>query len=620
MPALLPALQRHFGHDEFRPGQEEVVRSILSGRPTVAVLPTGAGKSLCFQLPALLCEGTAVIVSPLIALMKDQVDALRQRGIAAAKITSAEDAEEKHEVLSAFRNGQLKMLYIAPERLAQPSFRELLNQVPISLLAVDEAHCVSHWGHDFRPDYLSIRDVVRQTNPPRLAALTATATPEVQEEMGQALGMQQPAVFVRGFHRPDLHLDVIRTRGEADRLEQLEQLVRERDDDKAVLVYASTRKQTEAAAEHLRALGFAAKHYHAGCESDYRSRVQEEFLQDKLDVLTATNAFGMGIDKPDIRLLIHLALPTSVESYYQEVGRAGRDGDGGRAVLLHQAKDARTAEFLITEGNPQQEQPPHIQVALRKLSRLISFANGSTCRHRSVLEYFGDPDAKELLQGCNHCDRCSDDSLEKRRELSDQEHTWVRMALSGVARAHGQYGRARVAAMLVGANTAEIRRSGLDRLSTHGLLKELGRQFVLDLLDSLEESGLICTVGTQYPLLEITQDGVDVMQNRVRQALRWPGEGEDLNGRKRKAYSPVSSPDFDGFDEELFRILAQWRRKLALEAKKPPYTVFGDKTLKLIAKHRPGSLEEMAQIHGVGPAKLEQYGEAVLELIGVRTG
>jgi ATP-dependent DNA helicase RecQ len=615
MPALLPALKRHFGHDSFRPGQEEVVRSILSGRPTVAVLPTGAGKSLCFQLPALLCEGTAVVISPLIALMKDQVDALRQRGIPAAKITSAETPEEKSAVFTAFRQGQLKLLYIAPERLAQPGFRELLQQVPLSLLAVDEAHCVSQWGHDFRPDYLAIHEVVRQITPPRIAALTATATPEVQDEMGVALGMQSPAVFVRGFHRPDLRLDVIRTRGEADRLEQLEELVKDRPEGRAVLAYASTRKQTEAAAEHLRACGFVAKHYHAGCEAGYRTQIQDEFLQDKLDVLIATNAFGMGIDKPDIRLLIHLALPTSVESYYQEVGRAGRDGLGGRAVLLHQAKDARTAEFLLTEGNPNQEQPPHVMAALRKLSRLISFANGSTCRHRSVLEYFGDPDAVRLLQGCNQCDRCSDDTFEQRRELTDDEHTTVRMALSGVARAHGQYGRGRVAAMLVGANTEEIRRSGLNRLSTHGLLKDYGRVFVLELLDSLEESGLICTTGTQYPLLEITSDGADLMHDRLRQALRWPGEGKDLTGRNRRT-SPVSSPDCDGFDEEIFRILAKWRRELAQGMKKPPYTVFADRTLKLIAKHKPHSLEEMAQIHGIGPAKLEKYGDAVLKLLG----
>ena len=611
MRPLREALLEHFGHDAFRPGQEEVVQSVLAGRPTLAVLPTGAGKSLCYQLPALLAPGTALVISPLIALMKDQVDALRERGIAAGKLTSADDPEERRATWSALLAGELKLLYVAPERLSRPDFQEALSRIDVSLIAVDEAHCVSQWGHDFRPDYLAIRQVVQAIRPQRLAAFTATATPEVREEIGAALGMEDPALFVRGFRRPDLRLEVQRVRSEDDRLAALRSLIQERRQDRPALVYAATRRQTEDTASHLQALGLRAAHYHAGCEPEERARVQEQFLADELDVLVATNAFGMGIDKPDIRLLVHAAMPSSVESYYQEVGRAGRDGAGAQAVLVARAKDARTAEFLITEGNPDGEQPPHIQHALRRLSRMLRFVQGPTCRHRAVLEYFGDPDSAELMEGCGGCDRCDTATRAEYVELTETRQLIVRKALAGVARTHERYGRGRVADMLAGSSSAAIKKSGLDRLSTFGLLAEQGRAFTLELLDCLEEAGLIRTVGTQYPLLGLTNAGNEVMQDRERAVMRWPrGAAPGTSGGKR---GPAEIPD--GFDPDLYARLVNWRGEVAQANGRPAYTVFHDRTLKAVAARTPQDSDDLAALPGIGPAKLEVYGPSLLALV-----
>ncbi len=619
MADLHHTLRLTFGHDAFRPGQEEVVRSVVAGRPTIAVLPTGAGKSLCYQLPAVATAGTTVVVSPLIALMKDQVDALRRLGVAAAHLTSADPPEDRHLVLSDLRQGRLKLIYVSPERLAQESFRGSLRQVQLALLAVDEAHCVSAWGHDFRPDYRLIREVVQELQPPRLAAFTATATPEVQEELGEALGMDNAALFVRGFHRPDLHLRVERSRGAEERWKLFEQLVEQRPQGAPVLAYATTRRHAEEGAERLRALGLRARHYHAGLEAEERHGVQEAFLGDHLDALVATNAFGMGIDKPDIRLLIHLGLPTSLESYYQEVGRAGRDGCGAEAVLLYQPRDVRTAEYLLTEGNPDGEHSLHVQHALRKLSRLVRYASGGTCRHRTVLEYFGDPDATSLHPGCARCDRCDEQVLGLRQPLSEEHHLIVRKALSGVARTHARFGRGRVAAMLVGAETRQVRDAGLDRLSTYGLLKSQGRAFVLDLLDCLESAGLIQTTGTQYPLLALTELGVAVMKDQDRVDLEWPqlqhGNGSSPPRSRASARSAGSHEADPDEDQELFERLRVWRTQTAHENGKPPYTVFSDRTLHQLATALPVSVEDLALIHGIGPAKLERYGEEILSLL-----
>ena len=660
---LLDALRHRFGHEEFRPGQREVIRSVLDGRPTIAVLPTGGGKSLCYQLPAVLCPGTAVVLSPLIALMKDQVDALTAAGVPAAKVTSADPAAERHEALARLAAGELKLVYAAPERLRSDRFLSALERASVSLVAVDEAHCISEWGHDFRPDYRRIRPLVERLAPPRLAAFTATATPEVREELGDALGMVDPALFVRGFNRPNLRMMVRRVRSEKERLAQLCDLVRDRAGGRPALVYTATRKQAEAGAAALRSAGLTASHYHAGLSGPDRHQIQDAFLGNRLDALVATNAFGMGIDKADIRLLVHLALPASLEAYYQEVGRAGRDGLPADVVLLFSFRDARTSEFLIQRSSGDEELPDpqheaarqlYREGALRRLQRALRFASGGTCRRRTVLEYFGDPDAELFLDGCASCDRCLDQAGSGGGELDDEQHTIVLKALSGIARTGGRVGRTRIAAMLVGSDSQAVRQLGFQRLSTFGMLKEHGKDFVLDLLDALEEAGLARTHGTQYPVLALSSKGIAVMRDEERAQLSWPASNRPVRrpAAKRKPVRPAAAsrsfptpfpedrgcafeaqaeaellphsqspspeeevPQAPDYDEQVFEALCRWRKETAAEAGKPAYIVFSNATLRNLSRQLPASLAELSGIKGIGPAKLELYGSQVLEVI-----
>jgi len=395
-------LRETFGHREFRLGQPDVVRSILQGRETITVLPTGGGKSLCYQLPALLFEGTSLVISPLIALMRDQVMALQARGVAAASLHSNQDMAERREVEHAVANGQVKLLYVSPERLASPRFLDLVGSLRIPFVAVDEAHCVVRWGHEFRSAYLDIGPFLGRLKPRHVAAFTATATPELRDELGSALGMQEPALFVRGFFRENIHLAAERCDSEPARLERLQSLVESRGGPAPALVYGATRAACEETAAFLRDAGMRAEHYHAGCEPGHRRRVQDAFLADEIDAMVATNAFGMGIDKPDLRLLVHISLPPSFEDYYQEIGRAGRDGAESNALLLWRGKDYRTRSFLAE----QQESPEIRDAALRRLNRLYQTLQGRGCLWRRILEYFGDPEAHELNDGCGACARC----------------------------------------------------------------------------------------------------------------------------------------------------------------------------------------------------------------------
>ena len=622
MPAPLPdTLRRVFGHDDFRPGQREIVESVLDGRPTIAVLPTGGGKSLCYQLPAVLCEGTALVLSPLIALMKDQVDALTAIGVPAARITSADPPEEQEAALRRLAAGELDLVYAAPERLRSGRFLDALVRARLSLVAVDEAHCVSEWGHDFRPDYRGIRPLVERIEPARYAAFTATATPEVRQELGEALGMGEPALFVRGFNRANLHLAVERARGEAERRQRLAALLREHRGEGPALVYTATRKQAEEGAEAMRAAGFRAHHYHAGLEGEERHRLQELFLAGECDAMVATNAFGMGIDKPDIRLVVHLALPASLEAYYQEVGRAGRDGEPARAVLLFTLQDVRTREFLIQREDAEQEafspeeelaRQHHREGAQRRLQRMTRFATGAACRRLTVLEYFGDPAAEDFRAGCASCDRCD---AGPPPELSDEQHLVVRKALSGIARVDGRFGRQRIADVLVGSRSKAVTQSGLDELSTFGLLADHPKTFVLDLLDALEAAGLARTTTGDYPLLAMTAAGVEVMKDERRVAVPWPQAPVPRPQARKPRRQAVTAPDEFAADPATaagFERLRSWRYGVAQELGKPAFTVFSDATLRAIAASEPHDVDELAQVKGVGPAKLERWGEAVL--------
>jgi ATP-dependent DNA helicase RecQ len=607
-----------FGLTEFRPGQREIIQAVLDGRPTIAVLPTGAGKSLCYQLPAVALEQLAVVVSPLISLMKDQVDALTARGIPATFINSSIPPDERESRLRAAVRGELRLLYVAPERFRSSSFIAQLNKAKPALFAVDEAHCMVDWGHDFRPDYARLGEVRAQLGAARTVALTATATPDVRGAIVEQLGLQEPAVFVRGFDRANLRLSVQAVQGGDDKLRRCLELLDEPDArGRAAIVYAATRKKAEEVASALQQRGVKAQPYHAGLSDADRVDVQDAWMADRVRVVVATNAFGMGVDKRDVRLVIHHELPGSAEAYYQEAGRAGRDGKPARCVLLFNHADVRLREFLITaNGNDGPRPAAAVQAEKERLRGMLSYAYARGCRRAFVLSYFGDQPRRcggDALP-CDACAARRDDS-----PVSDEEHLMVRKVLSCVARLDGGFGRKRVALCLTGSDAREVVDAGLHRVSTWGALRGSSVAYVLDVLGVLEAGGLIVAEGDEYPCLRITPAGREVMHDRARPSLSIPRVGARASERtparsRATAAGSRSAPADDGepVDEALFGRLRALRAKLAVAENLPAYCIFHDRTLSALARARPATLDEMATISGVGPTKLAKYGEAFL--------
>ena len=525
---VLTQLRVHFGHRTFREGQEEVVSAVLSGRDVLAVMPTGSGKSLGYQLPAVMLPGTTLVVSPLISLMKDQVDELNRRGIPSGALHSMMSAEARRDVMSAARARTLRLLYVAPERFASDQFLRLLRELDIPRFVVDEAHCVSEWGHDFRPDYRRLRAAAaacRGTAPsgrPPLAAFTATATPEVRDDIVALLGLGDPQVLVAGFDRPNIHLRVERVHDDDEKAAMLPGLVRGR----RALVYAATRKTTEAAAACLEAADIKAAAYHAGLKDEERTRVQDAFAAGSLPVVCATNAFGMGIDRPDVDAVVHYAIPGSVEAYYQEIGRAGRDGRPATATLLWDYGDVLTRQFLIDaprRGKPgsnvvlePEEAARRKELEHAKLRRMIEYADASACLRGAILRYFGDPACRPSCASCSNCRPGAIDAYE--REL-------VRKILSGIARAEGRYGRQRVIAMLRG--DSDGLPPALTNLSTTGLLRHETEKSLHGWIDATVSSGLVVVSQDRYRTLSLSAQGRDVMHGRTEEVPlhrpSWPG-------------------------------------------------------------------------------------------------
>jgi ATP-dependent DNA helicase RecQ len=619
--ALETELLRYFGFAEFRPGQRGLVEAALAGRDALGVMPTGGGKSLCFQLPAALCEGTAVVVSPLIALMKDQVDALRARGIAADAYNSSLGADERRRAVGALREGRTRLLYIAPERMQAEGFMGMLSQVPVSLLAIDEAHCISHWGHDFRPDYARLGELRRLLRGPEgrgvpVLALTATATRRVQDDIVSKLALGADcARVITGFRRPNLAFEVRPCASRAEKFRALRRLLAESlAGGGSAVIYCATRRNVELVAGELKRDG--ADYYHAGLDDEARARAQEGFITGRTRVLVATNAFGMGIDKPDVRLVAHFDIPGSVEAYYQEAGRAGRDGRAARCALLFNHADVATQEFFIRG----REESAGAEAADALLKQLVRYAYGKICRQKMILEYFADPAARGLT-GCGSCDVCTAGTLVLAAP-DDRTAAAARAALEVVAKLGGRFGRARVAEVLKGSRTAGILSIGLERTPGYGALAASWTLAgIRELLGALEEAGYLAVTGLEYPIVGVTAKGrralagVEPIGLLAGAAERFApaaafGGGDGGTRHAAEAGAPLGAEG-----EGLLAALKAFRRDEAGTRGVPPYVVFHDRTIEAIARARPGSVGALEAVPGLGPAKIERYGERILALV-----
>ncbi|MCL4821005.1 MAG: ATP-dependent DNA helicase [Vicinamibacteria bacterium] len=622
----LPDLERglgQLGYDAFRPGQREAIEALFEHGRALLVAPTGGGKSLVYQLPAVLLPGTTLVISPLVSLMQDQVRALEERGVAATFLAATLDADEMRRRLARLHEGAYRLAYVAPERLAYPGFRALCEKLQPPLVAIDEAHCISEWGHDFRPDYLQIGALLEALKPARILACTATATPFVRDEILARLGLgEDTPQLVRGFARPNLGLRAQAVSGARERDDAVDAALREALDRPgagrgAAIVYCPTRKSTEEEAARLRARGWAVDAYHAGLAGAQRTRVQQAFSDRALEVVAATNAFGMGIDRADVRAVIHLAPPGSIEAYYQEVGRAGRDGEPALGLMLHTAADLPLRRRLIEAGDGRVE-PAVVEHKWGLFLELMRWAEGGSCRHDAILRYFGDE--AETTGGCGRCDVCRE--LDEGGDAQDEEEATlvVRKALSAVARIHDRFGLSAAVKLLRGEDDPRLARSGLDRTPTFGVLKERREEWLTQLLRRCVTAGFVDFSSGERPLARLTAAGRAVMRAERAPRLKLPAEAAAPRSRSaagsRRARPAAADEDaLSPAEQQAFEALRSWRLETARAEAVPPYVVASDRTLRDLARLRPRGLGELQQAHGIGPAKVERYGARLLRVL-----
>ena len=699
------ALQKYFGMPSFRAPQGDIIKAVLEKKDTLVVMPTGGGKSLCFQLPALLLPGVTLVVSPLIALMKDQVDALQARGLPAGLLNSSQTLEQQRETLEGVRNNTLKIVYVAPERFRSQFFLNALPKDAISLFAIDEAHCLSQWGHDFRPDYMRLGEARKAIGNPPCIALTATATPDVQADIKQSLEMTDPAEFVAGFARDNLSFNVRQTNSDRDKLQAIESLIKRHT---TGIIYCATRKSVDAVAKKIEHLTSSVMRYHGGLSDSERSAAQDRFMNGGANIVVATNAFGMGIDRSDIRFVCHYEMPGSVEAYYQEGGRAGRDGEPSVCEMLFSYADKRVQDFFIEGANPgkvliaeifdllcaesdenhevrqpvddlcervgRKVNPMAVSSAISVLSRqnwierfdipgkrlkgtrikqlgqsgrhlpidgealaikakrdeerlkaVIHFAYAQTCRQKWILDYFGERNGAN----CKRCDSCRQSKNRESRKPSKDEFTLVQKALSGVARMSRnlgddewapRFGKRKIIQCLLGSRAAAIRDSGLDQLSTHGILKSEGSVYVDALFEALERAGLVQVIADgDYPLLQLTPTGARVMRGTVKIALELPERTAGALSGKQASGSATASRNSSQaggiLDRRLYGLLVGQRAKMAAKTGKPAFTVFSNAVLVELANKKPTNPTEALEIKGIGPAKLNSVLPEFLQII-----
>lgn len=593
-------LKEYFGHDSFREGQDRITDSLLGGRDVLGIMPTGAGKSICYQVPTLMFEGVTVVVSPLISLMKDQVSALVQSGVAAAYINSSLTHAQYLKVLQNTENGKYKIIYVAPERLCAPAFLEICRSLSISMVAVDEAHCVSQWGQDFRPSYLKIPDFIGSLpSRPVVGAFTATATGTVREDIKNLLKLRSPLVVATGFDRPNLFFSVMQPNKKSIALMKL---IKERKGESGI-VYCSTRKAVEEVCELLNKNGFTATRYHAGLDEDERRLNQDDFVYDRAPIMVATNAFGMGIDKSNVSFVIHYNMPKNMESYYQEAGRAGRDGRNADCILLYSSKDVRTNQFLINNSEPNPDLTEDEQEEVRRrdrerLKQITFYCTTHKCLRKFILEYFGDKSPER----CCKCSNC----------ISNHENTDITVdaqkIMSCVARTGQRYGKKVICDVLRGSKNERLISAGLSRQSTYGIMADCTEKRLRDIIEHLCENGYMKAEGDEYPILRLTPKsrGVLTGSETLRMMLEIP-QKKKASSAKSAALSPAN--------EKLLIALKELRRSLAMRQSVPAYVVFSDATLMDMCRIKPKTRDEFMEVSGVGQRKAIRYGEVFLATI-----
>ena len=600
----LQLLQTYFGYTSFRPAQEAPVESLLKNEDVVAIMPTGAGKSICFQIPALCKSGLTVVFSPLISLMKDQVDGLVDQNIPAALINSTLTQTEFNKTMYDVRSGNIKLLYIAPERLGSNFFCNVLRSMPISQVIVDEAHCISQWGHDFRPSYRLIGDwLASLPKRPVVGAFTATATKAVENDIKTLLGLDHANVYVTGFDRPNLSFSVVRT---PKRMDYVVDYVRRHSHENGI-IYCSTRKDVERVYDNLTRAGIQTGYYHAGLSDEMRKDMQNKYAFDQLQVMVATNAFGMGIDKSNVRYVLHYQMPRNMESYYQEAGRAGRDGAPAECILLYSGQDVRVHKYLIEQGHlePQRE-----QVELRKLQSMIDYCFCSTCLRKYMLAYFGE--IVPWLE-CSNCSSCN--TKGERVNVTKEAKAIFRAIIATEER----YGASMISSIVRGERTDRITRAGLDALSVFGYLSDVGDKEIKGLIQQFVVSGYLRSSMGKYPVLSVTAGAEEVLAGHkeveeIRQEVIVPS-------RKTKKSASISRSEVPRSGSGgLFEHLRQHRKQLASQLSVPPYIIFPDTVLIDLANIRPKTLGEFGNIKGVGEAKLKKYGLSFLEAISQYKG
>jgi ATP-dependent DNA helicase RecQ len=598
---LLSIIERHWGYTTFRPLQEEAMTASLGGRDSLVVMPTGGGKSLCYQVPALLREKTTVVVSPLISLMKDQVDGLVANGVVAAQLNSSQSYQEQRGLEQDLIDGKLKLLFVSPERLAVPAFRALLQRAGVQTFAIDEAHCISHWGHDFRPEYRQLRRLKEIFPGATVHAYTATATEPVRADIAQQLGLIEPLILVGGFDRPNLTYRILPRR---DELAQAIEVI-ERHRGEPGIIYCMRRKDVDGLTGALNKQGFRALAYHAGLSQEERRKAQEAFINEQCDLVVATVAFGMGIDRSNVRFVLHMAMPKSIEHYQQETGRAGRDGLEAECVLLYSGSDAVVWKSLLDKSTETDEvDPQYLSSAYKHLTDLDRYCGGAICRHAALVRYFGQPYDGAA---CGACDICLGDT----EELADAMVV-AQKILSCVSRVGQAFGANHVISVLRGEDTEKIRDRNHDRLSTYGLLKGHGKNELRDWIYQLISQGFLTQVGDPYPVLRFTESSRSVLRGEAELRLLQPISREKQKSRKVPA---AEAESWQGVDRGLFEELRKWRRSVAEERNVPPYVIFSDKTLRELAGMRPTTVERLRSVYGVGQAKEEAFGSDVVERI-----